>query len=521
MTPESLLDSIPRLGLVGEPAPVTLLPELAASLGLGSLAMKRDDLLSTWHGGTKLRKLDYLLAEPRFRDAPGWVTFGATGSGHLVATTSAARALQKTLDVFMFYEPVSFGVLENLAFTISGPTRIHYAGSRVEIGIRHPSVLLSREWRGLPVIPPGASTPLGSVGLARAAFELADQVARKEVPTPHHLFVPLGSAGTAAGLWAGLAHTELRPTIHAVATVEHVFSLRHNVTKLARATSELLVAYGLPAAPLEQLRLEIHREQLGPGYGISTRASERATARLQALGLAAEPIYSGKAFASLLERAGRFGGENVCFWLTPRRFQPLEVDPSWRARLPRRLERRLAEGPGHTRRNLLLTAAGMAGVATFRTLRVPSEAQPFSGQLLNQREAHLLRCAAEVIVPKGPRTYVAENIDRFLIGQPPRMLREVRALFMIVDQIPPFGGLTRFSMKSLEQRAAALDRASRASGPIGLLYRGVRDLVMLGVYQDPTSWPAMGYPGPWLGEAPRPDSYAALLGQGAPRRLEP
>lgn len=53
-------------------SPVAEAPELAARLGLGWLGVKRDDLLSAQHGGTKVRKLDYLLASEPFASAPRW-----------------------------------------------------------------------------------------------------------------------------------------------------------------------------------------------------------------------------------------------------------------------------------------------------------------------------------------------------------------------------------------------------------------------------------------------------------------
>ena len=66
------LDVIPRRGWLREPAPVTPLPRLAAELGLDFVGVKRDDLCPALHGGSKPRKLDYLLAAPRFADAGSW-----------------------------------------------------------------------------------------------------------------------------------------------------------------------------------------------------------------------------------------------------------------------------------------------------------------------------------------------------------------------------------------------------------------------------------------------------------------
>jgi D-cysteine desulfhydrase len=107
------LEAIPRLGWVAEPSAVTPLRELAQRLNVAYLGVKRDDLIGPLFGGTKVRKLDYLLATSRFADAPAWASMGAIGSGQLVATTAAAAELGKKLHAHMFLEPISAGVLDN------------------------------------------------------------------------------------------------------------------------------------------------------------------------------------------------------------------------------------------------------------------------------------------------------------------------------------------------------------------------------------------------------------------------
>lgn len=81
---------------------MTPLPLLAAELGLAWLGVKRDDQLDALSGGSKPRKLDYLLAAPPFADAPSWAAVGAIGSGNLVALTGAAAVLGRRLDAHVF-----------------------------------------------------------------------------------------------------------------------------------------------------------------------------------------------------------------------------------------------------------------------------------------------------------------------------------------------------------------------------------------------------------------------------------
>jgi 1-aminocyclopropane-1-carboxylate deaminase/D-cysteine desulfhydrase-like pyridoxal-dependent ACC family enzyme len=99
LSARSRFESIPRLGWIDAPTPVDSLPELAAELGLEWFGIKRDDHIPRHLGGNKIRKLDYLLGREPFTSAPTWASVGAIGSGHLVALTAAARALDRRVEM--------------------------------------------------------------------------------------------------------------------------------------------------------------------------------------------------------------------------------------------------------------------------------------------------------------------------------------------------------------------------------------------------------------------------------------
>jgi 1-aminocyclopropane-1-carboxylate deaminase/D-cysteine desulfhydrase-like pyridoxal-dependent ACC family enzyme len=209
--PLDVLDGLPRLGWAAEPTPVQPMLELAQELGLGWLGCKRDDLTVPGHGGTKTRKLDFLLASPPWRDAPKWISVGAIGSGHLVACTAAAERLGRQLEAHLFWEPLSAGVLDNLAYTASGPTTLFYHSSRIALALRRPGVLTALHMAGVPVIPPGGTTPVAMLGLVRAGLELAGQVQRGELPEPQRLYVSLGSGGGPSFMLSRRWNVRLRP----------------------------------------------------------------------------------------------------------------------------------------------------------------------------------------------------------------------------------------------------------------------------------------------------------------------
>ncbi|NOY91204.1 MAG: hypothetical protein GXP55_08335, partial [Deltaproteobacteria bacterium] len=160
------LDALPRLGWVPEPTPVHALLELADELGLAWLGVKRDDLATPLHGGTKLRKLDFCLATPRLADAPRIVSVGAIGSGHLATLAGACAELDKRLHACSFWEPLSAGVLDNLATTVTGPTDLSYYRSAAGMALAHPLAVLGveRPMGSSAVLAPGASDAAGVVG---------------------------------------------------------------------------------------------------------------------------------------------------------------------------------------------------------------------------------------------------------------------------------------------------------------------------------------------------------------------
>lgn len=496
------LDGIPRLGWVDAPSPVTSLPRLAEALGLPALAIKRDDLLGPLHGGSKPRKLDYLLAAPPFDTAPAWHAIGAVGSGNLVAVTAAAVARERRVHAHVFWAPLSSGALENIAFVASGPTELAYYGSRTALGLRSPGLFLRDVVAGAPVIPPGATTPRGDVGMVRAGLELCAQVEAGELPAPERLYVSFGSGGTAVGLALGLAMGGLRPQIFGICAVERVFSLRRRIGSLERQLRAELARWGLADLP-PSCSIVLDHGELGAGYSFPTAASLAACERLAAEGLSLEPAYTGKAMAALV-RDAKAGARGVTlFWNTARR-EGLPSDPDWRARLPPALARRLAEearGPRPSRRRVLLGATAVAlGVVAYRVTGYPP-LPGWSGLVLSVWEAHVARAAAEALLPPAPDggAYdgVAEGVDRYLQGMPEGALREVHGMFALIEHGTALGGrLSRFTALSPEERRGFLESLEARGGQLAQAYGGIRDLCFLAYYRQPETWPALGYDGP-------------------------
>lgn len=505
-----LLAARTRLGLVGAPTPITVLPCLGPLKSLEWVGIKRDDLLSALHGGTKVRKLDHLLACPPWRDAPRWASMGAVGSGQLVALSAAASALGRSLDAYLFEAPLTVRVVENLAFLASGSVRLDFALSRPTCLLRRPSLFLGGRVRGAPVIAPGASEPAGLLGLVDAGVELGRQVDLGELPSPAHVFVALGSAGTTAGLLVGLCLAGLSPTVHAVSAVEPLLASRGRVLRMARA---LLKTLELPNAQLPPLRL--HKGYYHPRYAVASPASQAAVAFGAEVGLTFESLYTGKALAALFDLAPSLSGP-VLFWNTTRAADPLPIATDFRDRLPlplaealRRFETPEVAKDAPTRRVFIVAAlTTLTAASAFSLSRAPTPPLRFAP--LSSRLVLVLTAVARVALPleKVPDDLLV-RIAAFVSTFPKAMHTDLSRAALLIEALPLTSGrLSRFSALTPQDAAGLLTAWLTLDDVRGQAARGLRDLVLGLWYTRSETWATIGYRGPNATVVNRLDEYA-------------
>lgn len=313
----------PRLELGFLPTPLMPLTRLSQRLGGPRLWIKRDDCTGLGTGGNKTRKLEYLLSDARAQGADVVITYGAVQSNHARQTAAACARLGLPCHLLLArkvpwshpsYESAGNVVLDRVfgaTVTLVAPDAMTAARE---------ALLASLDERGLlPYeIPVGGSNHLGAMGYARCALELAEQAESANLALTDVVHAS-SSAGTQAGLLAGFAglypdDAGARPRIHGVNVSEaDPAALPAEVLRLA---GEVLNHRGLDAA-VEAPQVRVDDAQLGPGYGLPTADTVAAIELLgRTEGIALDPVYSGKAFASLLQRLrdGDFAGtEDVIF----------------------------------------------------------------------------------------------------------------------------------------------------------------------------------------------------------------
>jgi D-cysteine desulfhydrase len=292
-------------------------------LGLGALAVKRDDLTSPFYGGNKVRKLEYLLAEAIANGCDAVLTYGSVGSNHALATSVLAGRLGLACHAVLLDQAVTPYVAATLRYHLRLGTGLHPARSfsqsrevAVQVRTRHPGGA-----KRMYEIPWGGSNWLGAVGFVAAALELARQIRDTGEPEPDFLYVAGGTMGTAIGLALGLRVAGLRTHVVAPRVVPSGSGANSWIADLLVETNRELhardAAFMLFDEPLQNL--EIRTEFLGAGYAEATPGAREAVQLMHDLQhVRLETTYTAKAFASLVAdaRSGRLTGRRVLFWNT-------------------------------------------------------------------------------------------------------------------------------------------------------------------------------------------------------------
>jgi 1-aminocyclopropane-1-carboxylate deaminase len=317
------LDSFDRVPLLFGPSPAHRLERLSEHLGGGvEIWAKREDCNSGLaYGGNKVRKLEYLAAEALSQGCDTLVSIGGVQSNHTrqVAGVAAHLGLGCVLvqERWVEWPDSVYDKVGNILLSriMGADVRLDPAG--FDIGVR-PSweeALASVEARGGKpyAIPAGASDhPLGGLGFARWAAEVADQ--ERELEVFFDTIVVCSVTGsTQAGMVAGFAAQE-RPReilgIDGSATVEQTWE---QIARIARRTAE---AIGL-GRDLSDEEIVLLDEWHAGTYGIpdeKTIEAIRLCARLE--GVLTDPVYEGKSMAALIDlvRSGRIGqGSRVLY----------------------------------------------------------------------------------------------------------------------------------------------------------------------------------------------------------------
>lgn len=296
------LARFPRVGLGHFPTPLEKLENLTKALGGPEIYIKRDDCTGLATGGNKTRKLEFLVADAMAKGADTLVTQGATQSNHVRQTAAAARKVGMTCHALLERRVENAGDNYETAGNVllDDMLRLEYAfrpnGSDMNAEAMALADTLREKGKKPYFIPGGGSNTIGALGYAHAAMELVYQADTSGLNIDKIVHAT-GSAGTQAGLLAGLHAISAPIDVIGISVRAQREAQIKNVHKLAVATADLI---GVKAElPIEMV--EVYDEYVGPGYGQPTDKMVDAIAMLASEeGIFLDPVYSGKGMAGMI-----------------------------------------------------------------------------------------------------------------------------------------------------------------------------------------------------------------------------
>ena len=298
------LTEFPRIELGLFPTPIQRLHNISTLLHT-NVYVKRDDLTGLGLGGNKVRKLEYLLADAKQQGAETVFTTGGAQSNHAMLTAAASGKLGMKAILILKQRGVTDCVGNLLLEKLMG-TEVRFMDTDDYADIYNEMDRIGQEsGRAYYKIPCGGSNALGSLGYVGCAQEIREQGIHFD-----HLVCAEGSGGTMAGLALGAKLFLPGTKVHGMMVDRDAFDVI--TPALMKEAADLLDA-DLDIGE-EDFQL---RDLCGPGYAIPSEEGNAAV-RLMAEkeGLFLDPVYTGKAFAGLIQmaREGAFlETDNVLF----------------------------------------------------------------------------------------------------------------------------------------------------------------------------------------------------------------
>lgn len=301
MKPMSFPEKIP-LGIF--PTPIQRLDNISNMLG-ANIFIKRDDMTGIALGGNKVRKLEYLLCDAQKTGAQIVFTTGGAQSNHAMLTAACSNKIGLTPILILKKKGVTDKkgnqLLESLMGTdvrfmdTNSYDDIYEEMDRVGASLKKPYYK----------IPCGGSNALGTIGYVDCVREIRDQGFSFD-----RIICAEGSGGTMAGL--ALGAKLYMPDCRVTGMMVDTDPFDEITERLMREAAAILKA-----------DIEITKDDFdlidmcGPGYAIASREGNEAVSLMaEKEGIFLDPVYTGKAFAGLVQMAkeGKFRkDENILF----------------------------------------------------------------------------------------------------------------------------------------------------------------------------------------------------------------
>ncbi len=303
----------PRIDLVAAPTPLKRMRRLEAALQTGPLYVKRDDLTGFGVAGNKARALEYLLGAAIEGGADVLVAAGSPSSNFCAAAALGAATVGLDCDLlFPGTPPAAPSVNIELARATGARLLFGVVGSREELDdavVEHANTLRAEGKRPYS-LPRGGATPVGGIGYAYAARELAEQCDHAGIQVAT-VVVATGSGGTQAGLVAGQVGFGLTWQLVGASVSRPAQPLADQILRSSQDCASLLA---LDPPGIENVDL---RDCRGAGFGLASHddhLSGRLALRHE--GLLLDDYYGTKAMTLFRSLLAEGAPTPAVFWHT-------------------------------------------------------------------------------------------------------------------------------------------------------------------------------------------------------------
>lgn len=323
------IKDLPRVKLGHVVTPLDKLENLSKNFK-NDIYIKRDDLNGIGQGGNKVRKLEFILGDALAKGADVVITSGGVQSNHVRLTVACANKVGlKAVAVLVGSEPTKY-TGNTLLDKVLG-AEIHFADIDNKEGLSTGELnrLLDEEGERIVqeikakyeanekvvyVIPGGGKMPPGIAGYINATSEIYAQLQEQRI-NADYIVTGVGTASTIASLVIGekLYNTGITPI--GILVTNTLGSARAYAERVLGEIEGYLKHFGWNLdITLDDIKL--FDAYTGEGYGLpSTDGLEAIKTLARTEGLIVDHIYTGKAFAGLLDLSKKeyFGDKNVIF----------------------------------------------------------------------------------------------------------------------------------------------------------------------------------------------------------------
>lgn len=291
---------LPRLRLAALPTPLQSCPRLSAELGV-DLWVKRDDLTGLAFGGNKIRHFEFIFAEAQRQGATVILTGASSQSNYCRQAAAVAAKLGMKADLTLLHGVKGDLPQGNLLLDHLLGARVEVVGNVDWLGLQAVFETKAEAHRGqgetpfiMNVMDP--LCPLGSVAYVEAFVELEDQC-RAVGLEPSALCLAAVNM-TPAGLALG---AKLRGSGVALLGIAPIVLDQPRQDDIAAIATKAAALLGLDVV-VEPNEIRNDDTYVGPGYGVpDARTIEAIRLAAKTEGLLLDPVYTGKAFAGLLD----------------------------------------------------------------------------------------------------------------------------------------------------------------------------------------------------------------------------